>query len=131
MPVLDTWVWLEYFGGSAAVAGVKSAVEGPDVATCVLTLAELSDVYGRDGRAAVLDDRIHFIHSRGPVLPVSEHGARKAGATKWNQRKRGHPLGLADAIIYETAREHGLELVTGDEGFKGLDGVRMVSAKVR
>jgi predicted nucleic acid-binding protein len=131
MPLLDTWVWLEYFGGSPSAARLRAIVEGPEVATSVITLAELADVYERDGRSKVVDERIQFIRSRGAVLPVPEDAARRAGKTKWAQRKKGHPLGLADAMIYETARETGLTFVSGDVGFKGLVGVQLVNAQSR
>jgi len=130
MPVLDTWAWVEYFQGSPAGARIREIVEGADVATSVLSLAELSDLYAREGRAG-LAERIAFIRSRGLVLDVSQRSAEQAGATKWAQRKKGHPLGLADAIIYETARENAMDLVTGDEGFKGLPRVRFIETKPR
>lgn len=131
LPLLDTWAWLEYFAGSSADARLRSSIEGPDVSTSILTLAELSDVYERDGRTSVVHERIAFIRSRGAVLDLSSEAAVGAAGTKWRQRRAGHDMGIVDAMIYETAREHGLELVTGDEGFKGLDGVRMISAKAR
>lgn len=128
MPLVDTWVWVEYFQGSTAGRRVRPVVEGPEVFTSIITFAELSDLYGREGLPG-LDERLMFIRSRGPVLATSQGAARAAGATKWAQRKKGHPLGLADALIYETARERGLDVVTGDPGFQGLPGVTMVGAR--
>lgn len=130
MPLIDTWAWVEYFQGSPAGARIRPLIEGPDVSTSVLTIAELADIYEREGRPG-LEERIAFIRSRGPILAMTHRAAREAGATKWRQRKDGHPLGLADAVIYETARENGLEVVTGDEGFIGLDGVKFVEGKPR
>ena len=65
----------------------------------------------------------------GPVLDVSQRAAQQAGFVKWSQRHNGHGMGLADAMIYETAREHGLRVVTGDEGFKGLPDVDMLASR--
>lgn len=129
-PLVDTWAWVEYFQGSPAGARVRPVVEGPDAATSVLSLAELADLHARDRRPG-LEARVTFIRSRGPVLEVSQRAAQQSGATKWQQRSKGHPMGLADAVIYETAREHGLELITGDKGFKGLAGVRFLDARSR
>lgn len=130
MPLLDTWVWAAYFQGGAQAQRLMAIVEGPDIHTSILTLAELADVHERS-KTPKLEDNAAFIAGRGPVLEVTHDIALRAGRTKWQQRRAGHHMGIADAIIYETAREHGLELVTGDEGFKGLDGVRMVSSKAR
>lgn len=130
LPLLDTWVWAAYFQGGAAAQRLVPIVEGPDVATSMLTLGELADLHERASEPG-LDDHVAFIAARGPILELTKTGAMRAGSTKWRQRRAGHEMGLVDAMIYETAREHGLELVTGDQGFRGLDGVRMVSARAR
>ena len=128
MPLIDTWAWVEYFLGSAVGARIRPLVEGPDVATSVLSLAELADMHVRGERPG-LDEKIAFIKSRGRVLSPSPRAALEAARVKESQRRKGHPMGLADALIYETAREHGLAVVTGDEGFTGLAGVEFVNAK--
>jgi predicted nucleic acid-binding protein len=126
MPLLDTWAWVEYFQGSEAGSEVRKLVEHDEPATCILSFAELSDLHARAERPGV-DGRLAFIASRGPVLDVSRQAAQRAGATKWAQRRKGHAMGLGDAVIYEVAREHDLEVVTGDEGFHGLEGVKFLS----
>lgn len=126
MPLLDTWAWVEYFQGSPQGARVRLVVEKGEAATCILSIAELSDLHARAKRPG-LDERLAFIAGRGPILDVSRQAAARAGQTKWAQRAKGYALGLGDAIIYEVAREHDLELVTGDEGFRGLEGVRMIA----
>lgn len=130
MPLLDTWAWVEYFQGSAEGARVRPLVEKGEPATCILSVAELSDLHARAARPG-LDERLAFIASRGPLLGVSRQAAARAGRTKWAQRGKGHPLGLGDAVIYEVAREHDLELVTGDPGFTGLEGVVMIAPRKR
>ena len=126
MPLIDTWAWTEYFLGSPMGAKGRQSIEGPDVATSILSIAELADLHARDARPG-LEEKIAFIRSRGPVLEVSQRAAQQAGFVKWSQRRNGHGMGLADAMIYETAREHGLRVVTGDEGFKGLPDVDFLS----
>ena len=125
MPVLDTWAWVEYFQGSPAGARVRPLVDNGEAATCILTFAELADLHERARRPG-LEPRLAFVAARGAILEVTRQAATRAGRTKWAQRANGHPLGLGDAIIYEVARENDLELVTGDEGFLGLEGVRFV-----
>ncbi|MFA5247187.1 MAG: PIN domain-containing protein [Candidatus Micrarchaeia archaeon] len=45
---------------------------------------------------------------------------------EFNKKNRKKALSYADAIGYTYARENGLDFVTGDDAFKGLDGVRFV-----
>lgn len=123
------WAWAEYFKGRAG-EHLVALVEGPAVATCVLTLGELAELHERGGEPG-LEDHVAFIGSRGRILTVTEEAAVRAGRTKWAQRHAGHDMGIVDAMIYETARANGLEVVTGDEGFKGLEGVRMIAVKGR
>lgn len=127
MRLLDTWAWVEYFEGTVAGAAVRPMVEKGDAATCILTIAEMSDLHARAERPG-LEEKLLFIAARGPIYNISHEAASRAGRTKWAQRRKGIPLGLGDAIIYEVAREHGLEVVTGDPGFRGLEGVRFIEA---
>ena len=128
MPLIDTWAWTEYFLGTAAGAKVRPVIEGPDVATSIMSIAELTDSHARDPRPG-LEDKLAFIRSRGPILDVSQRAAVEAATVKWSQRRKGHGMGLADALVYATAREHGLNVLTGDEGFTGLPGVDLFAAK--
>lgn len=121
--LLDTWAWIEYFRGTDQ--RLRRRIEYQDHATSVLTLAELSDRHHRS-RWRGYDARAQFIEGTSRILEVSSTAASAAGRTKWSQRKRGHRMGLADAIIYETAREHGLTVLTGDPGFEGLKGVEFL-----
>lgn len=92
------------------------------MATSIITIAELSDLYHREGHEG-LEERLEFIAASGPILDVTIPILVQAGRTKWTQRERKAPMGLADAIIYETARAHRRKVLTGEAGFKGLPGV--------
>jgi len=128
MPLIDAWAWVEYFRGTPVGARIRPYVEGGQPATCILSIAELADLHARDGRPG-LPERLAFIAGRGPILDVTSQAAVRAGATKWAQRSAGHPMGLGDALIYEVARDEGLDVVTGDPGFVGLDGVRFIATE--
>jgi toxin FitB len=52
------------------------------------------------------------------ILPLDGGLALRAAAASID-----HHLSMADAIIYATAVTHNVELVTGDEHFRGLAGV--------
>jgi len=62
------------------------------------------------------------------VADVSASTVRSAMIFReeFNKKNRKQALSYADAIGYTYARENGLEFVTGDDAFKGLDGVRFV-----
>lgn len=123
--LLDTWVWIEYFLGTDPGRRMTPLIESWNHATSILTVAELSDVYHRLG-APGIDDRLAFVQRSTEILPLDPSIAHRAGATKQRQRDAGRSIGLVDALIYETARAHGLTLLSGDLDFEGLDGVEMV-----
>ncbi|MGQ0535714.1 MAG: PIN domain-containing protein [Methanobacteriota archaeon] len=125
MYVLDSWVWMEYFRGTEKGARFRRLVESEEHATSVVTLAEIADHYARHGLPS--HERLTYIGAVSAVLPVTLDVCDEAGRTKWKQRARGVPMGLLDAMIYETARGHDLVLLTGDEDFRGLAGVEFVS----
>lgn len=127
MHLLDTWAWMAYFRGSSEGRRVQQLIDGGDTATSVVTLAELSDVFRREKRRDG-DRRLAFVASTSRILDLTLPVAMAAGATKWDQRDRGAPMGMADALIYETARAQGLVVLTGDEGFRGLPDVEFLAA---
>jgi predicted nucleic acid-binding protein len=123
--LLDTWAWVEYFDGTPAGARVQRILESATVATSILSVAELSDLYTRR-KSPTLDEKVEFVRGSGQLLDLDLRAVSKAGLTKWTQRARKHPMGLGNAVIYETARANGLTVVTGDPGFKGLPGVEFL-----
>jgi predicted nucleic acid-binding protein len=123
--LLDTWAWVAYFGNEPEAPQVEERLQAGEVATSLLTIAELSDIYHREGLGS-LEERLAFIASRGPLLDPDAAILLAAGEVKWAQRGRGAAMGLVDAAIYATARAHGLTVLTGDEGFQGLEGVEFL-----
>lgn len=126
--LLDTWAWVSYFDGSKAGAKVKDILDAAEVATSIVSVAELSDLHART-KAPELDERLEFMRSCGRILEVNLEVAKKAGETKWAQRARKRPMGIGDALIYETAKTHGLTVLTGDAGFEGLPGVEFMDGQ--
>lgn len=57
------------------------------------------------------------------LIDLTKEIAIKAGKTK-KEMRRSHPnSGLADAIIFETAKSENAPVLTGDEHFKGVENV--------
>ncbi|MBI4393675.1 MAG: PIN domain-containing protein [Euryarchaeota archaeon] len=121
--LIDTWCWVEYLGGEVRV--LKPILEGRKHYSSLLTLAEVSDVVRRSGHDDS-DRCIDFIAMHSTILDPDPMIADAAGRTRAAQRKRKRDMGLMDALIYETAQANELVLLTGDEDFKGLDGVEFV-----
>lgn len=58
---------------------------------------------------------------RCQVVPLDENIAMGAALASIE-----HKLSMADAIIYTTALNHQVELITGDAAFQGLPGVTLI-----
>jgi predicted nucleic acid-binding protein len=123
--LLDTWCWMQYFQGKPLPGRVRELIDSGRSRTCMITFAEISDLYHREGRIDA-DRRIDFIASTSIIVDLDPMVCDGAGRTKWSQRKKKRAMSLADAMIYETAQQNELILLSGDPDFKGLDGVEFV-----
>ncbi len=121
MKVFDSWAWVEYFRGSRAGKTVKAMVEGPEVLfTPALCLTEIKAKYLAERRDPA--DRLSFIKSRTSIVEVDASVAEQGADLKVE-----HKLHTVDALVLASARKVGGELVTGDNHFRGLPGVLMLS----
>jgi len=121
--LVDTFAWIEYYLGEDV--NLKLLIETKDIATPTLVIAELSDKFTRENEN--FDDFFKFISSRSKIIPLSAEIALKSGKFKSEMRKKYKQFGLADAIIYLTAKINNSKLLTGDPHFKGLDDVEFIS----
>jgi predicted nucleic acid-binding protein len=64
-----------------------------------------------------------FIVSKSNILPCSLKIAKNSEFRKLELRKNNKSIGLVDAIIVETASQHGLMIVTGNSHFEKTDNV--------
>ncbi len=123
--VLDSFAWVEYLKGTSGGQTVEEALRESASGTPVLVLAELADKYHRE-RIPGLADALNFIEAKTTVLPLTRGIAERAGKTKAEMRRFFPDFPLADAIIYETARDQGAELITGDLHFRRMARVRFL-----
>ena len=121
--MIDTFAWIEYYLGDDV--NLKLLIETKDIATPTLVIAELSDKFIRENEN--FDEFFKFINSRSKIVPLSAEIAIKSGKFKSEMRKKYKQFGLADAIIYLTAKTNNSKLLTGDPHFKGLDNVEFIS----
>ena len=121
--LLDTYAWVDYFIGSDEGEIVKKLIESEKIHTSIISIAELSDKYYREGLTDEWEGRYKFIISKSNIIQLTMEIAKNAGPRKWKLRETIEKIGLADAIIIETVFQKGLILVSGDPHFKSLDNV--------
>ena len=121
--LLDTYAWIEYFIGSKSGEIVTELIKTGNVSTSIISIAELSDKYHRDGLSKEWKNRFQFILNKSKILFITLEIAKNSGLRKWNLRKEDKTIGLADAIIYETAIQNNLKIVTGDLHFENLKNI--------
>ncbi|MHA1147567.1 MAG: PIN domain-containing protein [Promethearchaeota archaeon] len=124
--LLDTYAWVEYFIGSDEGEIVKKLLESKKIHTSIISIAELSDKYYREGLTDEWESRYKFIISKSTIVPLTMEIAKNAGPRKWKMRETIEKIGLADAIIIETAIQKGFTCVSGDPHLKSLDNVLLL-----
>jgi predicted nucleic acid-binding protein len=118
--VVDTSVWIEWLAGTAL--GKRLAKEIPAKSRCIvptIVQLELSKWLTREvGEEEA--DRVIAYTQKCVVVPMDTHLALLAA-----ELQRTCKLATADAIIYATAREREVELLTCDAHFDGLPAVAL------
>ena len=121
----DTSAWIALLTDEHAAARVGELVGDLRAVTTPIVLAELAAHHAM-GRLRGADP-IPEIEGRARVEAVTRDDALSAAATYARMRKDPRSrLGLADALIYATARRVGAVLVTLDSDLKGEPGVVFV-----
>lgn len=107
-------MWIEYFNGTETGSKAKEFIDGEDIV--IVSTINISEVYrhflakkGEDDAR----DALSFLLGASFPIPVCSKTAIKAAEVK-NEKK----MGLGDAIILATAKNHGAEIVTCDSHFK-------------
>ncbi|MEM2593499.1 MAG: type II toxin-antitoxin system VapC family toxin [Candidatus Bathyarchaeia archaeon] len=128
--VVDTYGWIEIFLGSESGKRTKEIIEkGEEVYTPDIVGAEIARKYLREGvgEQEVLE-RLTVIEESSEIVPISKRIAFEAAKCYMElmEKARLEKLrapSLFDAIILATARALNAKLVTGDEHFRGMDGI--------
>lgn len=123
MICIDSYGWIERFGGGPKQAQYNRVIDAtpPDqILTSVVTVYE---VYKRAkslrGEHAALEDVAALGHTH--IAPVDQEIALAAADYSLE-----HGLHFADALIYATARRYRSELYTSDAALRSLAGVRFI-----
>ena len=118
--LLDTYAWVEYFIGSREGKIVKKLIESEKINTSIISIAELSDKYYREGLTDEWEGCYKFIVFKSNIILCTMEIAKNAGPRKCEICKTIKNIGLADAIIIETAFQNELIVVSGDPHFESL-----------
>ena len=119
MNVVDSCGWLEYLAGGPNADFFEAALT--DDATLLvpaITLFEVARVLARQRGPTAAEAALRYM-SRGRVLDLDGDGLLRAA-----QASLLHRLALADALIWQTAADHGAVLWTQDADLASLPGVR-------
>ncbi len=122
--LIDTSMLVEFFDGTELGTHVCSLTEEDVAIVSSLSIAEFTDIAARRGMS--IASQLSFIEQKFHILPLSTASCMQVGKIKNEQRKKQSSFGLIDALIYLTAQEHNLILLTKDNDFKGLKGVEIV-----
>jgi predicted nucleic acid-binding protein len=116
--VLDSSVWVEYFGGGPLAAECAHFVANErEIVTPVQVLFEgYRWALRSGGDTAAMEIVSHLELTRFAPVDVTT-------AVVATQLAEDHALAAADALIYATARLYRCELLTADGDFRGLPGV--------
>jgi len=116
---LDSSVWLAYFLEESAEA--KKIIEGDDmIITSSLSLFEVKKrilMIKKDPLPA-----LQFMKQRSKIFVPGQIIAEKAAEITFENK-----LGAIDSLIYATAEFSKAELVTGDNDFKNLQNVKIIT----
>ena len=116
--VVDSWAWIEYFGGSAAGRVVERAISKSEVWTSAVSIAEIVSKY----RRTQMDEGppIRALLSISRVSNPDEEDAQEAGRFHAETRLVSPNFGLADSFVLQLARKLGCKVLTGDIDFRKL-----------
>ena len=101
----------------------KEFIENRSSATSVISIAELSEKYEREGKN--FEDDFTFIISQTKIIQLNTEIALLAGKINNENKKKIKNWGMADAIILSSAKINKGRVVTGDEHFRTFDSVML------
>lgn len=112
--LLDSWCWIEYFEGTKAGKRISEYIDSDK--SLFISVINLAEVYkwslSKKGEKDA-ESIVHIMLSRCFITPVEPTIALNAARLNWKKK-----WGLGDSLIYETAKSHKLQLVSGDPHFK-------------
>ena len=120
MILVDSSGWLGYFKGGPLADAYEPYLQAPGLVVPTIVLYEVYKVLCRD----LSEDEALLGAARlkaAEVVPLDDSVAMAAADISLH-----HGLAMADAIVYATAQAHDALLVTSDQHFAELPGVKYI-----
>ena len=126
--IIDTYAWIEYFKASKMGETAKQYVESERSVTPMIVVSEVSRKLAKDieiGNETVegRQKRLNFIKAMSRIIELDFETAVKAGEVNSQLESQAKGWGLADSIIFCTAKKLNGKVITGDEHFRSLKDV--------
>lgn len=120
--LLDSWAWIEYIKGSSPGNAARKYIESNE--EILISTINISEIYRKllSDMPQEADKLINFVINRSFTILLDIEIALNAAKIKHEKK-----LGMADAIVLATARANDATIITGDDDFKDIDNVKMIS----
>ena len=116
--LIDSSVWIELFEGSKKGEKAWKIISSNQCSISIISLTEIIKWCVKNKKEYKY--RIEKIKQISTVINLNETISKMAGDNKINLR------GIADSLIYSTARFYNLKLLTADNDFRNLSDVEMI-----
>ena len=116
--VIDSSAWVELIRGTEKGGRIKQVIENSQIATSIISIAELSDKFERDEQK--FEQAFKSIRNSAAILPLTIEIATHSGKLKKMIRTENNKFSLADAIHLATALSQNAKLITTDSDFAGI-----------
>ena len=119
--LIDTSAWVEFFRGSAGTAGeVSKLIEGGRAVICGVISYELLQGTKSAEEAERLTDVLPALN----YVEMTSDLWIRAGKLSAGLRRKGITLPMSDILIGALALEHDIEVLTVDEHFASIPGLK-------
>lgn len=126
MILVDSYGWIEYFANGLLAEKygkyIESASEENTVTPTIVVYEVYKKVKREKGEEKAMEAYAQI--ARTKIIPLDESLAMDAADFSLELK-----LGMADAIIYATAKREKAKIVTSDEHFKGLKDVELIQKR--
>ena len=86
--LIDSSAWVEYLGGSSRGKKISNLIETENIATSIISIAELADKAEREQQS--FEMTLQFIQSKAAILPITLNVALRAAQIKKKFRQHNH-----------------------------------------
>ena len=119
--LVDTSAWVDFFRGTSRTADeVAKLVEEGRACICGVVSYELTQGMKSDDEAVRLAGTLSALR----YIEMTAELWVRAGAISAGLRRRGITLPMSDMLIGALALEHGLEVLTVDDHFASIPGLK-------